>query len=236
MTQTNRFWKFVTAGALVIFLMAGSIITFIWVRLTPVQEIALIGMGQEQLFPLLGLVFLVFGALWVIFDITYNTYVRPLKRMSAEASVIYASNPSHRIKIKGSKDITALTRVINDFADMFENLNKTITEQILAARKETEKERNLLAAIMAELPQGIIICNKNGRILLFNSLAKKIFTHKTSPGKAEHFIGLGRSIFHLLDKNLVAHAVDEITEQLNNKKKNIESCFIAPIYTGNLIS
>ena len=152
MTQTNRFWKFVLASAVITLLMAAGILTFIWLSLGPDQETMLIGLCREHLFPFLGLFFVVFGTLWVVFDITYNTYIRPLKKMSAEAGVIYASNPSHRIQIKGSKDITHLSRIINDFADMFENLNKTITEQILAARKETEKERNLLAAVMAELP------------------------------------------------------------------------------------
>lgn len=236
MTQTNRFWKFVFASTASIILMAGGILIFIWFQLTPDQEQLLRVLGRENVFPLLMLGFLVVGSLWIVFDITYHTYIRPLKRMSAEAGVIYSSNPSHRIKIKGSKDIVTLCRIINDFADMFENLNKTITEQILAARKETEKERNLLAAIMAELPQAVIICNKSGRILLYNSLAKKIFSSQKSSHGTEHFIGLGRSIFNLLDKQLVAHAVDEISERLNNQKKSVGSFFITPIYAGNLIS
>ena len=216
--------------------MAGSILTFIWLRLPPNQEQMLIGIAQENLLPLLALGFLIFGALWIVFDITYNTYIRPLKKMSAEADVIYTSNPYHRIEIKGSKDITTLSRVINDFADMFENLNKTITEQILAAKKETEKERNLLAAIMAELLHGVIVCNRSGRILLYNSLAKKIFTHKKSTFGTEHFVGLGRSIFHLLDKSLVTHAINEIQEQVNNPGNSVGSFFITPFKTGDLIS
>lgn len=236
MTQTNRFWKFVLLSASGIFLAAGSMMGFIWFKLSPADRLVLLAMGEKNVYPLLILTFIVFGALWIVFDITYNTYVRPLKKMAAEAGLIYTSNPSHRIALTGSKDITTLARVINDFADMFENLNKNITQQILAARKETEKERNLLAAIMAELPQGIIICNKNGRILLYNSLAKQLFIHKTAAHKTEHFIGLGRSIFHLIDKNLIAHAVDEIQERLNSHKTSTGSFFITPIYTGGLIS
>jgi DNA polymerase-3 subunit epsilon len=216
--------------------MASGLLTFIWFRLSPGQEFLLITIGQENIYPLLWLAFLVIGSLWVVFDITYNTYIRPLKRMAAEAGVIYASNPSHRININGSKDIITLARVINDFADMFENLNKTITEQILTAREETEKERNLLAAIMSELPHGVIICNKSGQILLFNSLAKKLFSPWTSTQGTENFIGLGRSIFHLLDKKLIAHAIGEIQERLNSQKKSVSSFFITPIYTGDLIS
>jgi len=126
MTQTNRFWKFVFASTLGIFLMGAIILTFIWFHLSPYQERLLITIGQENIYPLLWLAFLVIGSLWVVFDITYCTYIRPLKRMSAEAGVIYASNPSHRINIKGSKDIITLSRVINDFADMFENLNEAL--------------------------------------------------------------------------------------------------------------
>jgi DNA polymerase-3 subunit epsilon len=178
---------------------------------------------------------------WVVIgftglEIIYQAYIKPVKKISAEAAVIYSSNPSHRIGITGIRDIKNLSIVINDFADLFENLNKNITQQILAARKETEKERNLLAAIMAELPQGVIICNNNGRILLFNSLAKEIFTKDASLNRAEYFIGLGRSIFHLIDKDLVAHALEEIEESLNNDRESVASYFITPIHTGHLIS
>ncbi|MCF6247023.1 MAG: PAS domain-containing protein [Desulfobacula sp.] len=169
-------------------------------------------------------------------EFIYKNYIQPLKKISSQAAIIYSSNPSHRLKISGSSEILDLSRIVNNFADIFENLSKDITEQILSARKETEKERNLLAAIMAELPEGVIICNRSGRILLFNSLAKKLFSHSTYPNRAEHFIGLGRSIFHLIDKELIIHAIDEIEERLNEKKDSLASYFITPIYTGILLS
>ncbi|MCK5350088.1 MAG: hypothetical protein KAJ25_11895, partial [Desulfobacula sp.] len=71
---------------------------------------------------------------------------------------------------------------------------------------------------------------------MFNSLAKKIFTQETHSNRAEYFIGLGRSIFHLIDKELIAHAVEEIEEHLNNGRQSVASYFFTPIYTGRLIS
>lgn len=241
MTQTNRFWMFALLSAGMVLLITAGLLGYIWFHLAPDQKSVLFRIFQDHIYVLLGVVFVLFSAFWVVSDITYNRYIRPIKRMSAEAGMIYASNPSHRIALTGNHDIRTLASVINDFADMFENLNKTITEQILAARKETEKERNLLAAIMGELPHGVIICNKSGRILLFNSLAKKIFTHSAYPSKTEHYMGLGRSIFHLVDKGLIAHAVEEIQERLNQERLNqvqqsVGSYFITPIYTGTLIS
>ncbi|HCY88537.1 MAG TPA: hypothetical protein DHV36_25605 [Desulfobacteraceae bacterium] len=236
MTQTNRFWKFVGLSLTGILIFTGFLVFLIWRNLGAGQSRVLYQIFQENLYTLLGLAFLILGSLWVVFDITYNRYILPLKRMAAEAGMIYDSNPSHRIRVRGSRDIREMARVINDFADMFENLNKTITQQILTARKETEKERNLLAAIMGELPQGIVVCNKNGRIILFNSLAKSLFTPEPASGSSEFFLGLGRSVFHLVDKALITHAMDEIIEQMNTPDTSIGSFFITPIAAGRLIS
>ena len=236
MKQTNRFWKFVFAAIFVTLVITGGVLFFFFKALNEEQAIAVISMGNDYSIYIIGLVSIWAFVAFTGLEIIYQVYIKPVKKISAEAFMIYSSNPSHRLKIKGVKDIKGLSNVINDFADLFEDLNKNITEQILGARKEIEKEKNLLAAIMAELPQGVIICNNNGRILLFNSIAKKTFTQGTSLKSAKHFIGLGRSIFHLIDKELVAHALDEIEECMANDRQSVGSYFITPILTGHIIS
>ena len=236
MMQTNRFWKFVFLTLIATLMVMAGIIFFLWQKLTAEEVHALSGIAVKDISYITSLILIFVFVAFIGLQIIYLTYIKPLKTFCVEAELIYSTNPSHRIKISGNRDFKRLAIVINDFADMFENLNKTITEQILNARKETEKERNLLAAIMSELPQGVIICNSNGRILLFNSLAKKIFTPASGQGRSEIFLGLGRSVFHLLDKALIAHALEEIEERLENPGQNMASSFIAPIHTGRLIS
>jgi DNA polymerase-3 subunit epsilon len=236
MMQTNRFWKFVFLTLIATLMVMAGIIFFLWRQLTTEEIHALSGIAVKDVSYITSVVLIFAFVAFIGLQIIYLTYIKPLKTFCAEAELIYSTNPSHRIKTSGNRDFKRLATVINDFADMFENLNKTITEQILNARKETEKERNLLAAIMSELPQGVIICNSNGRILLFNSMAKKIFTPGSGQGKSEIFMGLGRSVFHLLDKALIAHALEEIEDRLENPGQNMASSFIAPIHTGRLIS
>ena len=236
MKHTNRFWKFAFYTLVATMVIIGSILFLFFGTLNQEQINAVISIEKDHPLYIIGIFFICAGVVFIGLQIIYHTYIKPVKKISAEASMIYSSNPSHRLTITGNKDINNLTSVINDFAEMFENLNKNITQQILVARKETEKERNLLAAIMAELPQGVIICNKNGRILLFNSLAKKIFTQKALSNRTEYFIGLGRSIFHLIDKALIAHAIEEIEERLNIDRQSVTSYFITPIHTDHLIS
>ncbi|MBT7260430.1 MAG: hypothetical protein HN888_04835 [Desulfobacula sp.] len=236
MKQSNIFLKGVVLILAATILVIGGIFGYIWQNLNIDQVESLVIIEHDFFFPLLITCIIIIAVIGFGLEYIYRNYIYPIKKISAEASLIYSSNPSHRLKISGSKEIFALTGIINDFADIFENLNKDITQQILSTRKETQKERNLLAAIMAELPEGVIICNRSGRILLFNSLAKNLFAHSTYPNRAEHFIGLGRSIFHLIDKELIVHAIEEIEERLIKKKEHLASYFITPIYTGLLLS
>ena len=48
-------------------------------------------------------------------EIIYQAYIRPVKKTSAEASVIFSSNPSHRLEINGVKDIKDTLPVFRQF-------------------------------------------------------------------------------------------------------------------------
>jgi DNA polymerase-3 subunit epsilon len=53
----------------------------------------------------------------------------------------------------------------------------------------------------------VIVCNATGRILLYNVAAKELLSRD---GAESGLVGLGRSIFAILDRNLVAHALERI--------------------------
>ncbi len=236
MTLSHRFWIFALTAALVIGLIVAGTAVYIWFHLTPGQAGVVLSIIEHHLPVLLagGLLLSIF--FWALSDLVYANYIKPVRKISGDLALIYASNPCFRIPVKGNRDIQALARTINTFADTFEKLNQDITTQMVAARKETEQERNLLAAIMGELPQGVIICNQNGRILLYNSLARHIFTCTMARDKTEQFMGLGRSIFHLVDKDLISHAMEEIDEQLGAGENSAGSFFITPIGDHSLVS
>jgi DNA polymerase III subunit epsilon len=236
MTLSHRFWIFAVTAAGTIVLIVAGIALYIGFHLTPGQAETAAAIAKAHLPALITGLLLLSGVFWALSNLVYANYIKPVKKISTDVALIYATNPSLRIPVTGNRDIQALARTINTFADTFEKLNQDITTQMMAARKETEQERNLLAAIMGELPQGVIICNQNGRILLYNSLARNIFSCTLAREKTEQFMGLGRSIFHLVDKDLISHAMEEINEQLVTGKNSAGSFFITPIGDHSLVS
>lgn len=232
----HPFWKYVLVTFLAVLTAVTVILYFYFSTLNPELRQIHARILHNQLAYVLVIVTILGGALYLGLDTIFKSYIKPLNRISAETTTIYSSNHSHRIKIDGNSDIVPLLTAINGFAEKLEYMDKNITEEILAARKETEKERNLLAAIMAELPQGVVICNNSGRILLFNNLARTILTCDPDSGVEKLFIGIGRSLFKLVDERMIQNALKRIEQKLQEKRENTAFFFVTPIQAGHLIS
>ena len=86
------------------------------------------------------------------------------------------------MSIEGSKDIMRLIQIINEWADRYEDLQKNVDQKINLAKAKAEEEKNILAAIMSELPEGLVICNAEGRIILYSKKAKEFLAEANTIG------------------------------------------------------
>ncbi|PKN70724.1 MAG: hypothetical protein CVU52_08875, partial [Deltaproteobacteria bacterium HGW-Deltaproteobacteria-10] len=122
---------------------------------------------------ILGIAVGLLTALGLAINFVIDRYIRPLKQLAEETNLITAVNPSHRIDIKGVKEVRLLAQVINEKAESFEELQKDVWRKIELATAQSEEEKNILAAIVSELPEGILICNAEGQIILYNKQARR---------------------------------------------------------------
>ena len=199
-----------------------------WQQLLPDEQTLLLGIfkrnfGYIFIATLLLLAGLGFALVWV-----FRFHILPMDKLAEECTLINSVNPSHRIHPKGSRGIARLAKVINEWAEHFENSQNNIKKRIEQAKSDSEEEKNILAAIMAELSEGVLICNREGRILLYNKRAKRFLISDEAAGGNEsgRFIGLGRSVFSIIDKNLIVHAIDEISDKLKRKATDVVSYFV----------
>jgi DNA polymerase-3 subunit epsilon len=65
-------------------------------------------------------------------------------------------------------------------------------------RRRVEDERNRLAALVGELDQSVLVCNRDGRILLYNAAAEALLGAAGESGAGG--VGLGRSVFGVIDR------------------------------------
>ncbi len=107
------------------------------------------------------------------------------------------------------------------------------------ANERIEQERNRLAALMSELAQSVIMCNVEGRILLYNAramqLLRKPLDSAAAAGKAHSLVGLGRSIFAIFDRNLIIHALESIRDRLRQGARGPIANFVTTAPAGQLV-
>lgn len=76
---------------------------------------------------------------------------------------------------------------------------KAVDARVASASAELSAERQRLAALVAELPQGVVVCSWSGQVLLYNARAQALL--------ASEALGLGRSIFAVVERSRIAHAL-----------------------------
>ena len=169
----------------------------------------------------------------------FHSYIITPRRFAGELKVIMTANPAHRVKAEGGATMKELAQAINSFADRFQTTLDNQAVQIQQAKTGLEEEKNRLAALMSELTEGVLVCNLEGRILLYNNRAKQLLGHRSGGGPFANtgggFVGLGRSIFALVDRNAITHALDNLAYHKEKDSDNLVSNFVTTATNGQLV-
>jgi len=152
-----------------------------------------------------------------------RSFLAPVRKLAESTRLIAAGNPAWRAEAEGPSEIRELALAVNALAERHETLTGGVEERIRQAHADLGNETNRLAALMSELASGVVVCTIEGRILLYNEHARQMFSAAGVPG----FIGLGRSLFSLLDRHLVVHALDQLRYRLAQGDARPVSVFLA---------
>jgi len=226
----HKFWQAIALSFAAWLVTCVGFAVWFKTQLTSQEYTFLLGLFKDHFGPLLILVvlLLLIGALFL--DGVLRKYIRPLRKIAEQISLVNPTNPSHRFEIEGAAEIEQLCDRLNQGAAQYESLLNDVEGRVNSARAQSEEENSTLAAIMSELPEGVIVCNPEGQILLYNNRAKLLLSVTGNDGvdKAVRYIGLGRSIYEIFNENLIRHTIDQITDKLKRDEPDIVSYFVSP--------
>ncbi|MCZ8175731.1 MAG: exonuclease domain-containing protein [Burkholderiaceae bacterium] len=187
--------------------------------------------------------------LWLVAAIALGTLARRLwlrhggaaGRLAETVQVLRLAPPGRRLEAAGQpRGAHALAEAVNALLAEREELLGAIDRRVAEAADGIAQERNRLAALMAELTQSVVVCNLDGRVLLFNARARLQF-RALAAAQAEGAIGgaeplaLGRSIYAALDRRLVAHALDSVQQRLARGATHASATFVTGTRGGQLL-
>jgi len=154
-------------------------------------------------------------------------FVAGARRIAEGARLIAHGNPGHRLEPGRPAEFREVADAVNELAGERAGLLSDVETKVNEAKARLEEERGRLAALVSELDQSVLVCNREGRILLYNAAAEALLGGST-------LLGLGRSVFGILDRNLVLHAIESLMRQAARKERE-GTHFVTATKEGRLL-
>lgn len=165
----------------------------------------------------------------------YRRYPLAARQLAEQTRVLLAANPDHRVAAGGAPEIGEVAASINQLAARYRQSESELDAKSAEARTRVEEERDRFAALMSELTEGVLVCNADGRILLYNARAAALLGQASDGAGNYAPIGLGRSVFGLIDREQVAHALDKIHQQFAGAVERPRTSFVTAAAGGRAL-
>jgi DNA polymerase-3 subunit epsilon len=169
----------------------------------------------------------------------YRRWIAGPARLLEQARVLLTTDAQRTLTMDGaSADVQGLAQAVSELAAQRDALKRDIAHEVAQASRGVAQERNRLAALMSELTQSVVVCNLDGRILLYNNRARMQFRALSdAPLLADgaDLIGLGRSIYTVFERKLVAHAMDSVQQRLQRGVASPSAQFVTTTRSGQLL-
>jgi len=124
-----------------------------------------------------------------------RSLVQTLHELRHGAELIATVNPDHRLPRGTGDEMEALALDINRLADQLQEARRGIEREVESATADLNEERALLAAILEDLDQAVVVVGTDGRVTLANGLAQTWIAGGSGL--------LGRSVYTFLDRSVL---------------------------------
>lgn len=179
------------------------------------------------------------GAGAALLNLAWRRWVEAPARLLEQARAqLVVDNPAPLAPTAGDSTLRELAIVVDALLQNRRRLRDDVAAQVAAGSARVEQERARLAALMAELTQSVVVCNLDGRVLLYNQRARlqfKALSDAPALAGGAELMGLGRSIYAVLDRQLVAHALEQIRGRLARGAAAPSAQFVTVTRSGQLL-
>ena len=221
---------------LALFALGGG--AWLWATLEPAERTLLSGVLQTR-----GMVLVMSGlALWGAaawgLNWLHARHVAAAGRLAEQAQARIGNDLPQPLQAEGSAALQQLAGTVDQLVQQRAELREQMAARVAEAARHIDQERQRLAALMAELTQSVVVCNLDGRILLYNQRARAQFRALSSAPEVAagaELIGLGRSIYGVFERRLVAHALENIQQRLQRGAAHPTAQFVTTTRSGQLL-
>jgi len=135
---------------------------------------------------------------------------RRASALSEEIELIARANPRHTVDAAHYAGLEPLPEAVNMLAARLREAREEGDGRAAAATRSLAEQKRWLEAILSDLTEGVVVCNMNHQVLLYNQVALKLL-------QVAGELGLGRSLFNLVTRQPILHAIELLTFRLRTQ-------------------
>jgi len=164
-------------------------------------------LGEVDAIPIAVVGGVLLGSFVALAGLILHRLARPLDRLALDVGIIARENPGHRLGLGMQRWLARLAQGIEAMRSRMTSAEAHGSRALAEAQHQGAEQRRWLEAILLDLTEGIIVCNLQHQVLLYNQAAADVL------GGMQSF-GLGRSLFPFLAREPVLHALERQMQRL----------------------
>lgn len=170
----------------------------------------------------------VLAFVWVYLD---TVLVRPLEAMNQGVRIMAQTNPAHTLELPTAHLLGDLPNAVHALAEAAHKSKVEIAQAIATGAEKAEEKKAWLEAVLQELDEGVMVCDAQAHILLYNPAAVRILGDGAS-------LGLHRSLYNLCNRASIEHSLELIRSRGDGEEdwdESGEAKFVCSTDDGGLL-
>lgn len=151
-----------------------------------------------------------------------NTVFEPLNATMRGAEIILNTHAAHDIEVKPGHQIGNLPELVHLLGDEIAKSRVEVSRAMKTGAQRADDKKYYLEKVIRGLDEGVVVCDKSGRILLYNPSSLRIL-------QTPETIGLGRSVYDILPKGPVEHTLESLNSNADNSVNKTSTDFVCSV-------
>ena len=133
----------------------------------------------------------------------------PLGALARGARIITRSNPGYVLELPKQHWLGEFPAMLLELGEALHKARRDVAAATATGTQEIEEQKARLETVLRELSEGVLVCDRDARILLYNPAALKLLPNRAA-------LGLGRSLYELWTRA----PIESTLQLLNYRQQN----------------
>lgn len=151
-------------------------------------------------------------AFFLLFVLAYAAaefrLLRPMALLARQTNAAANSRADRVVEVPKHHSLGELPDTVDSLSRALVTSRNEVKKAMATATGRLDEVKDRLEAILIDLTEGVLVCNLDHRIMLYNQSAVRLL-------KAPEQLGLGRSLFGLITREPVVHTLEQLEYRLH---------------------